>query len=280
MSSTRGLAAVTGASSGIGEVYAQRLAAQGYDLLLVARRKDRLEQLARTLAEKHGVRAEAFPADLCDPQGLKTLEDRLAAANDLTLLVNNAGFGIRGLFQESDLERQEEMHRLHIIATLRLTHAALVGMTARGRGAIVNVSSVAAFSQSPWNTTYSATKTWMNSFTEALAVELRTLGSPVKLQALCPGFTVTEFHDVMGVSRTIVPEGWWLTSEHVVDDSLRGLEHDTLIVIPGWRYKVYVFLLAFIPGFVQRGLTVAFARRVRRKLAAATEAKPAAPAQN
>jgi uncharacterized protein len=281
MSSKKGLAAVTGASSGIGEVYAQRLAAEGFDLLLVARRKDRLEQLARTLGEKYGVRAEAFPADLSNPQELKSVEDRLAAANELTLLVNNAGFGIRGLFQESDLARQEEMHRLHVIATLRLTHAALGGMAARGRGAIVNVSSVAAFSQSPWNTTYSATKTWMNSFTEALAVELQTLGSPVKLQALCPGFTVTEFHDVMGVSRTIVPEGWWLTSEHVVDDSLRGLEQNTLIVIPGWRYKVYVFLLAFIPNWLRRSLTVAFARRVRRKLAnAATQPKPAEPAQN
>jgi short-subunit dehydrogenase len=209
------------------------------------------------------------------------VEERLAAASNLTLLVNNAGFGIRGLFQESDLEKQEEMHRLHIIATLRLTHAALRGMTARGRGAIVNVSSVAAFSQSPWNSTYSATKTWMNSFTEALAVELRTLGSPVKLQALCPGFTVTEFHDVMGVSRSIVPRGWWLTSEQVVDDSLRGLEQDKLIVIPGLRYKIYVFLLALIPNWLRRSLTVAFARRVRRRMAAAEgQPKPAAPVQN
>jgi hypothetical protein len=281
MSSKRGLAAVTGASSGIGEVYAQRLAERGYDLLLVARRKDRLEQLARTLSDRHSIRAEALATDLSNPQELKMVEDRLAAANDLTLLVNNAGFGIRGLFQESDLAKQEEMHRLHVIATLRLTHAALGGMAARGRGAIVNVSSVAAFSQSPWNTTYSATKTWMNSFTEALAVELRTLGSPVKLQALCPGFTVTEFHDVMGVSRTIVPERWWLTSEHVVDDSLRGLERNELIVIPGWRYKAYVFMLAFIPNWLRRSLTVAFAQRVRRKMAAAeAQTKPAAPAPN
>ncbi len=276
MSNGKGLAAVTGASSGIGEVYAQRLAAQGYSLLLVARRKDRLEQLARTLAGKYGVRAEILSADLSNSADLKTVEDRLAAASDLTLLVNNAGFGIRGLFQESDLAKQEEMHRLHIIATLRLTHAALGGMSARGRGAIVNVSSVAAFSQSPWNTTYSATKTWMNSFTEALAVELRTLGSPVKLQALCPGFTVTEFHDVMGVSRTIVPAGWWLTSEQVVDDSLRGLEEGKLIVIPGWRYRVYVFLLAFIPNWLRRWLTVVFAKRVRRRLTnAATEPQSA-----
>jgi short-subunit dehydrogenase len=279
MSTSKGLAVVTGASSGIGQVYAQRLAAQGYDLLLVARRKDRLEQLARTLTGKHGIRTEAVPADLSKDEGLQSVESRIAAADQLTMLVNNAGFGIRGLFQESDLERQEEMHRLHIIATMRLTHAALRGMMARGRGAIVNVSSVAAFSQSPWNTTYSATKTWMNSFTEALAVELRTLGSPVQVQALCPGFTITEFHDAMGVSRSIIPEGWWMTSEDVVDESLRGLERNKLIVIPGWRYRVYVFSLAFIPNSLRRALTVAFARRVRRKLASAASnqetAKPA-----
>jgi len=274
MSTSKGLAVVTGASSGIGEVYAQRLAAQGYDLLLVARRKDRLEQLARTLAGKHGIRAEALPADLSKDEELHAVENRIAAAEHLTILVNNAGFGIRGLFQESDLERQEKMHRLHIIATMRLTHAALGGMMARGHGIIVNVSSVAAFSQSPWNTTYSATKTWMNSFTEALAVELRTLGSPVQLQALCPGFTVTEFHDAMGVSRSIIPGGWWMTSEDVVDESLKGIERNKLIVIPGWRYRVYVFLLAFIPGFVRRALTVAFARRVRKRLAEATKPSP------
>lgn len=269
MTNRRGMAAVTGASSGIGAVYAERLAAQGYDLLLVARRKDRLEELARSLAEKHGIRAEAFPADLAHDEGLRSVESRIAAADTLTMLVNNAGFGIRGLFQESDLARQEEMHRLHIIATMRLTHAALRSMTARGRGTIVNVSSVAAFSQSPWNTTYSATKAWMNSFTEALAVELKTLGAPIKLQALCPGFTVTEFHEVMGVDRKIVPASWWMTSEDIVDESLRGLERNKLIVIPGWRYRTYVFLLRFIPNSLRRALTVAFARRVRRKLAGA-----------
>ncbi len=279
MAGGAGLAVVTGASSGIGAVYADRLAARGYDLLLVARRKDRLEELARALGEKHGIRAEAFAADLARDDGLRSVEERLTAAENLTMLVNNAGFGIRGLFQESDLARQEEMHRLHIIATMRLTHAALRGMMAGGRGTIVNVSSVAAFSQSPWNTTYSATKAWMNSFTEALAVELKTLGAPIKLQALCPGFTVTEFHDVMGVSRTIVPKGWWMTSEEVVEKSLEGVECNKLIVIPGWRYRVYVFLLAFIPNSLRRGLTVAFARRVRRKLAsAATSQETTKPA--
>jgi len=271
MRHNKGLALVTGASSGIGAVYAARLAAQGYDLLLVARRKDRLEELARALEKQHAICAEAFAADLAKDEGLRSVEDRIAAAENLTMLINNAGFGIRGLFQDSDRERQDEMHRLHIIATMRLTHAALKGMLARGRGTIVNVSSVAAFSQSPWNTTYSATKAWMNSFTEALAVELETCRAPIRVQALCPGFTYTEFHDVMGVDRKIVPASWWMSAEAVVDASLRGLARGKLIVIPGWRYRVYVALLAFMPRFVQRFLTVAFARRVRKRLATWTK---------
>jgi short-subunit dehydrogenase len=266
MGESKGLAVVTGASSGIGAVYAERLAAQGYDLLLVARRKERLEELAYQLQNRHGIRAEGFAADLASDAGLRSVEERIAAAGNLVMLVNNAGFGIRGLFQDSDPDRQEEMHRLHIIATMRLTHAALKGMMARGRGTIVNVSSVAAFSQSPWNTTYSATKAWINSFTEALSVELRTTGAPINLQALCPGFTVTEFHDVMGIDRKIIPASWWMTSEAVVDESLRGLERGKLVVIPGWRYRLYVGLLGIIPRFVRRYLTVVFARRVRKKL--------------
>jgi len=267
MEDHKGLALVTGASSGIGAVYAERLAARGYDLLLVARRRDRLETLARELEQKHSVRAEVLPGDLTKSADLRKVEDRIVAASDLAFLVNNAGFGIRGLFQATALDRQEQMHRLHIIATVRLTHAALRGMVARRKGFIVNVSSSAAFAQSPWNTTYSATKTWMNAFTEALWLELKTDGVPVKVQALCPGFTVTEFHDVMGVDRKIVPDSWWMTSEEVVDASLRGLDRDRLIVIPGWRYRAYYLGLMFMPNFLRRRLTVMMARKVRNKMA-------------
>ncbi len=268
MPERKGLALVTGASSGIGAVYADRLAGQGYDVLLVARRKDRLEELARNIAEKHKVHAEALAVDLADPAGLRAVEERISAAKDLAILVNNAGFGIRGAFYESDRDRQEEMHRVHIIATMRLTHAALPGMMARRRGCIVNVSSSAAFAQSPWNTTYSATKTWMNAFTEALWLELQTRRVPIQVQALCPGFTVTEFHDVMGVDRSIVPNSWWMTAEAVVDASLRGLARNQLIVVPGWRYRLYYLGLAVTPGFLRRRLTLVFANRVRKEMAA------------
>jgi len=267
MSEGKGLAVVTGASSGIGAVFARRLAALGYDLLLVARRRERLEALARELERQHSVRAGVLAADLAKDADLRTVENRLAAAKDLAFLVNNAGFGMRGLFHESDLGRQDEMHRLHILATVRLTHVALRGMIERGKGNIVNVSSCAAFSQSPWNTTYSATKAWMNSFTESLAVELKMCGAPIRVQALCPGFTVTEFHDVMGVDRKVVPASWWMTSEAVVEASLRGLERNQLIVVPGWRYRLYVLGIALVPDFLRRWLTVIVARRFRSKLA-------------
>src|SRR5262252_7908128 len=143
MSNTRGLAAVTGASSGIGAAFARALAARGHKLLLIARRRDRLEALAGELG------GEVLAADLVDDAGLRTVEERLRAADDLELLVNNAGFGIPGMFAESDLSGQDQMHRLHITATMRLTHAALGGMVARRKGGVINVASVAGFVTNP-----------------------------------------------------------------------------------------------------------------------------------
>jgi short-subunit dehydrogenase len=238
---------VTGASSGIGAAYARRLAAQGYDLLLVARRVDRLKELAAELANRHGVRAEALPADLTNDGELKVIEDRIAREEHLEFLLNNAGFGVGGRFYESPLEGHYAMHRLHVMATLRLAHAALRKMTAHGKGAVVNVSSVAAFIARPGFVSYQATKAWMNCFTEGLYLELKQARSPVRVQALCPGYTVTEFHDVKGSDRSQVPASLWTPVELVVDASLEGLERNKLFVVPGWRYKFIVFLLRLIP---------------------------------
>jgi len=187
MNTTRPLALVTGASAGIGAAYARRLAAEGYDLILVARRADRLTQLAAELASRHGVNAQPFPADLTRDDELKGVEDRIAHEERLEFLLNNAGFGGRGRFYESPLEDVSTMHRLHVMATLRLTHAALRKMTARGKGTVVNVSSVAAFVARPGSVSYHATKAWMNAFTEGLFLELKQARSPVRVQALCPG---------------------------------------------------------------------------------------------
>jgi len=133
------------------------------------------------------------------------------------------------------------------MATLRLSHAALRKMVPRGKGAIVNVSSVAAFVCRPGNTSYYSTKAWINCFTEGLYLELKQARSPVRVQALCPGYTVTEFHDVMGFDRRHVPASWWTAVEQVVDASLQGLQRGKLFVVPGWRYKFIVALLRLIP---------------------------------
>jgi short-subunit dehydrogenase len=260
----RGTALVTGASSGIGEVYARRLAADGHDLILVARRKDRLEKLAKELKASHGVDVEVLAADLAEEADLLKVEERIARAGDLEFLVNNAGFGTRGLFFQAPVEEQDRMHRLHVIAVVRLSRAALAGMVARGKGNLVNVSSVAAFGQSPGNACYCATKAWMNSFTEGLHLELASAGSPVKVQALCPGYTLTEFHDAAGIGREHVPADWWMSADDVVAASLRGLAGGNPVVVPGRRYKFYAFLMKALPGSVVRFLTLRIRGKHRR----------------
>jgi uncharacterized protein len=240
------VALITGASSGIGEVFARILSGMGYRLILVARRKERMERLS---TEIQGV--EVFPADLTTDSDLRAVEARIAATPELAFLINNAGFGIHGIFSESDIEAQDRMHRLHIIATERLTHAALKGMTARANGNIINVSSVAGFFTNPFNVSYCATKAWINSFTEGIYLELKSLRSAVRIQALCPGFTRTEFHDVLGMDRNMIPSFLWMSAEKVVETSLRGLQRNRLFVIPGWQYRLLVAMSRWIPRSVR-----------------------------
>jgi uncharacterized protein len=247
MNAARPLALVTGASAGIGAAYARRLVGEGYDLILVARRADRLAGLAAELASRHGANAQALSADLTSDAELKIVEERIASEERLEFLLNNAGFGGRGRFYESPLEDVNAMHRLHVMATLRLTHAALGKMTARGKGTIVNVSSVAAFVARPGSVSYHATKAWMNAFTEGLYLELKHARSPVRVQALCPGYTLTEFHDVIGVDRKSIAASLWTPVDEVVDASFEGLKRNTLFVVPGWRYKFIVALLRVLP---------------------------------
>jgi short-subunit dehydrogenase len=244
---TNSLAAITGASAGIGSVFARKLAAQGYDLLLIARRGDRLEQLAAELERAHQIHAETCTADLSVAEDMDRIAARLAAEPRLDLLVNNAGFGVKGRYWEAPLEANLKMHRLHIDAILRLTNAALAAMVARGRGAIINVASVAGFTRSPGSATYCATKAWLIAFTEGLYLDLKSARSPVVVQALCPGFTYSEFHDVAGVDRASIPKPFWLNAEDVVDASLAGLRRRKLFVVPDWKYKLIVALVNRIP---------------------------------
>ena len=260
----RPLALITGGSSGIGATFASQLAARGYDLVLVARRRDRLEELAGTLRRSNGITAEILPADLAMEGELNAVEQRIQAAGNLELLVNNAGFGTHGKFSSVDVQSQDQMHRLHVLATMRLTHAALGGMTRRGQGGIINVSSVAAFWSSPGSICYCATKCWMNSFTEGLALELKSAGSRVKVQALCPGYTLSEFHDVAGMDRKLVPASLWMRAEEVVAESLAGLDRGKTVVIPGRLYKAAAFMMKHTPRFVLERVAVRQQRRLKR----------------
>lgn len=244
----RPVALVTGASSGIGTVFARKLAARGYDLILVARREDRLRALAAELPT--GV--EIVSADLSQEEGVEAATHALTESAMLELLVNNAGFGTLGRFWEADIEGQKSMHEVHVMATMRLTHAALARMVPRKKGAVINVSSVAAFGQSPGNVSYCATKAWINSFTEGLDMELRSVRSPVKVQALCPGFTETEFHETLGMDPRTIPRFLWMKSDSVVETSLKALERGKVIVVPGWKYKIGAALMKHLPYAVKR----------------------------
>ena len=260
------LAVITGASSGLGATFARKLAARGYDLLLIARREDRLQSIAREIGEQYRGRTEILVADLTDDGALAGVAARIRDAANLGLLVNNAGFGTLGYFFEADASGQEQMHRLHVLATMRLSHAALSNLVPRataGTG-IINVSSVAAYGASPQNVSYCATKTWMNRFTEGLAIELGAKSSPVTVQALCPGFTRTEFADTMGMERSVIPASLWMPADFVVEESLRGFDRRATIVIPGWRYKLFVGLMRLVPSGLMRWGSIRAARRYKR----------------
>lgn len=253
----RPVALITGASSGIGATFARHLAARGFDLILVARRTEKLQALAGELR----VHADLVTADLATDDGVAKVVEVIRNCPRLELLVNNAGFGSLGRFWAADSASQEAMHRVHVLATVRLTHAALAGMTARNKGGVINVSSVAAFSINEGNVSYCSTKAWMNSFTEGLALELRGAKSAVKVQALCPGFTITEFHDTLGVDRKGIPDFLWMTADFIVETSLKGLDKGKVIVVPCWIYRTIVTFLRPLPYSIRRHLRRPFRDR-------------------
>jgi len=244
---SRNVIAITGASSGIGATFARKLA-PGHDLILIARRKDRLEELASEFSRLYDTQSKIVEADLSREEDLAKAAEYISNEQRLALLINNAGFGTTGRFWESPLEVQERMHRLHIMATVRLTHAGLRNMVARDYGGIINVSSVSAFVRSPGTTSYSATKTWMTAFTEGLYLELKGMKSNVVIQALCPGFTYSEFHDAMGFERgRLAKSGFWMTADQVVEASLDGMRQRKPFVVPGWRYRVLTAIFSKLP---------------------------------
>ncbi|MGH3332248.1 MAG: SDR family NAD(P)-dependent oxidoreductase [Nocardioidaceae bacterium] len=240
---SRGTALVTGPTAGIGRSFAHALAGRGYDLVLVARDKQRLDDLAVELRRLHGVDVEVLPADLSDRTSLEVVEARVAdPSRPLDLLVNNAGFGHKHPFTENDVEDEQQMLDVLVTAVLRLSHAAVGPMLARGSGAIVNVASVAAFLP---RGTYSAAKAYVVSFSEWLDLTYRAKG--VRAMALCPGFVRTEFHARMGIGQGSAPGWMWLDADRLVRDALEDLERGRRISVPGKRYKALSTVARYTP---------------------------------
>ncbi len=244
-SSAQRSALVSGASSGIGQAFAERLARDGWDLCIVARRRSRLEKLARRLRRECGVAVEVVGADLTDSDALRGLEQRIEGDPHLQLLVNNAASACFGPFAEADREVADKQIQLDVVAIMRLTHAALRPMIERGRGSIINVSSVAALTPGPQYAVYSAGKCFVNGFTEALHFELE--GTGIRLQALCPGLTRTEIFEKAGADTSALPDFVWMTPDDVVDASLADLDRGKLICVPGAGYQALVGLGAWLP---------------------------------
>jgi short-subunit dehydrogenase len=240
-----GTAFITGASSGIGEAFARALARDGYNIVLAARREDRLHALAEKLQRGNPVRVETLVVDLSEPSGIERAASVLEELPDLEILVNNAGFGMHGAFTEIDSGVHASMIRLHVEAPVRLAHAAIPGMKARHQGGIINVASIAGLTALPGSSTYGSTKAYLMFFSKVLQRELA--GTGVRVQALVPGFTYSEFHDVAHVSRSAIPSFMWMPAHKVVSASLEGLREDRKIVIPGRIYRLIALGLR-LPG--------------------------------
>jgi len=256
-------ALVTGASSGIGEAFARRLAGGGTDLVLVARREDRLHDLADRLTRRHKVGVEVIVADLVVAADRRLVEDRLGSVDaPLDMLVNSAGFACLGEFGSNDVDRELAQVDLNVAALVRLSHAAVGPMRERGRGWILNVSSLGAFQPGPDLAVYAATKAFVNSFSEALHVELR--GSGVNCTAVCPGFTRTEFQQVAGEASEAnrMPGFMWQTADEVVDDVLRRLPKDPAVVVTGVHNRVMAGVVSVLPRRTSRWMAAVAARNM------------------
>lgn len=239
-------ALITGASSGLGAEFARQFAARGAGLVLVARARAALDEVAAEIREAHGVDVEVLAADLLDADALATVEQRLAAGG-IDVLVNNAGFGLDLAFEKNAVDDEVRHLRLHVEAAMRLMHAALPAMLERGSGRVVNVASVAGFVP---RGTYGAVKSWLISFSRWANVVYAPRG--VTVTAVCPGFVHTDFHARLGLppGQEGVPNGMWLDAATVVREGLRDAARGRSVSVPSWRYKTLVAASRLLPDAV------------------------------
>lgn len=236
-------ALITGATAGIGNAFARELARRGTNLVIVARTTDRLEQVAAELRSKHRVEVEVITADLGTIDGIRLVSDRLTeAGRPIDLLVNNAGASSAGWFGATDIADEDRQLDLLVRAPMHLMDAAIKAMSGRGQGGIINVSSVAAFTP---RGSYSAHKAWLLNLSQWANLQYASVG--ITVQALCPGFTRTEFHQRMEANIADVPRWMWLKADHVAKASLKDLERGKAISVPSLRYKVLSTLARHAP---------------------------------
>ncbi|HPQ83136.1 MAG TPA: SDR family oxidoreductase [Actinomycetota bacterium] len=254
-------ALVTGATSGIGLHFARRLAADGHDLVLVARTASNLEGLAAELGEQHGITAETLQADLTRITDCRRVEQRLSdPERPVDLLINNAGFGLYdGDFADHDIRAEDDLLMVNVRAVMRLTHAALGPMLERGTGSILNVSSVASFAPDAVAPTYAASKAWVTSFSQGLREQVS--GSGVRVLALTPGLVPTGFQDRAGV-QAHVPGALWLDPDDVVDTALKDLAAGRGVSIPGLPYRAVSLAMRLTPRSIYLPLSNSLLRRL------------------
>jgi uncharacterized protein len=234
-------ALVTGASVGIGESFTRLLAKQGYNIALVARDEVRLHERADSLREKFGVQTFVLVADLATDAGCKAVEDYISTY-PIEVLINNAGFGIKYPFTMSALQAEQDLLDVLVRTPMRLMHVILPGMKERNSGTIINVSSVASFIAGG---TYSAAKSYLTVLTEAVNTEVK--GTNIKVSALCPGFTRTEFHQRGKMKMSGLPDFMWLNSDKLVEQSWKDAQANKPVSIPGWQYKLLVGVISTVP---------------------------------
>jgi hypothetical protein len=239
-------ALVTGATAGIGESFSRLLAANRYNLVLVARDLPRLQERAQALEEKFGVKTHVIQADLATNEGCQKIEQYISE-NQIDVLINNAGFGTSKAFTVSTLEIEQKMMDVLVRTPMRLMHVALPLMKQRNNGVIINVSSVAGYIAGG---SYSASKSYLTVLSESLHTELA--GTNVKISALCPGFTRTEFHQRGKMSMKALPNFMWLTSDYLVEQSWKDAMKGEAVSVPGWQYKLLVFIVHAVPRSIVR----------------------------